>query len=269
MKPQGLMNEVRLLWRFRGFLLESVRREFKSRYLHTQFRWLWVILQPLAMLSVYTLVFSQLMRPGMEQLKTPWAYSIYLCAGLLAWGLFSEILTRSVGLYVSHADLIKKVRLPVLVLPAVITLAGLVNYGIVMALFLFFLFLVGGFPGWVVLAALPVIGLLVGFALGLGLLCGLFNVFYRDVGQGIGILMQFWFWLTPIVYVVHALPARVVGFFELNPIWPFIRALQDIFLLHKPPQWSNLAIPALLMLVFLTLAWRAQLRLGQEIVDEL
>lgn len=269
MSPRALSDELKLLWRFRGFVAESVRREFKARYLHTQFRWLWVILQPLAMLSVYTLVFSQLMRPGMERVDSPWGYSIYLCAGLLAWGLFSELLSRSVGMYVGNADLIKKVNLPGLALPAITAAVGLLNYGIVMSLFILFLLGVGQFPGWVVVTALPVVMLLVAFALSLGLLCGILNVFYRDVGQAIGILLQFWFWLTPIVYVIKALPNWLAEIFKFNPIWPLIQAMQDIFLRHQTPSWSEFWVPGSCIFVCILGASFARKRLSQEIVDEL
>lgn len=264
-----LMRAGRELWAYRGFIAESVRREFRARYLGTQFGWIWAILQPLAMISVYTLVFSRVMQAAMPGHESPWAYSIYLCAGLLAWGMFSELLSRSVGVFVSNANLLKKVSLPKLTLPAIVLVSSLINYGIVMSLFAAFLLITGRFPGWVVLTAIPVLMVQICFALGLGVLCGTINVFYRDVEQMLGVVLQFWFWLTPVVYVTRALPGSIAEWMWLNPMWGIVHALQGIFLDGRVPDWNTLLWPALLALALITLALRAFARLGAEIVDEL
>jgi lipopolysaccharide transport system permease protein len=264
-----LKRLARDLWAYRGFIAESVRRDFHSRYLNTQLGWLWSILQPLSMLSVYTLVFSRLMRAAMPGHDSIWAYSIYLCAGLLSWGLFSELLSRSAGIFVSNANLLKKVSLPRLTLPAITTLSSLINYAIVMGIFFAFLIFTGNFPGLVVLAALPVILILIGLALGLGILCGTINVFYRDVEQALSVILQFWFWLTPVVYVSRALPEGIVRWMWVNPMWSIVNALQGIFLEAKLPQWHTLLWPAGLALALMTLALLAFMRLGGELVDEL
>jgi len=204
--------------------------------------------------------------PGHDSI---WAYSIYLCAGLLSWGLFSELLSRSAGIFVSNANLLKKVSLPRLTLPAITTLSSLINYAIVMGIFFAFLIFTGNFPGLVVLAALPVILILIGLALGLGILCGTINVFYRDVEQALSVILQFWFWLTPVVYVSRALPEGIVRWMWVNPMWSIVNALQGIFLEAKLPQWHTLLWPAGLALALMTLALLAFMRLGGELVDEL
>lgn len=260
---------LRELWTYRGFIAESVKREFHARYRGTQFGWVWAIIQPLAMLSVYTVVFSRVMKSGLPGHDSVWAYSIYLCAGLLAWGLFSELLSRSVGVFVNNANLLKKVSLPKLTLPVIVVVSSLINYGIVMAVFFAFLIVTGQFPGWVALAALPVLLVLVGFATGLGILCGTINVFYRDIEQTLGVVLQFWFWLTPVVYVSKALPASIAGLLQANPMWAVVHALQGIFLDARAPEWGTLLWPALLALALIALAMRAFARLSGEIVDEL
>lgn len=264
-----LLRLARDLWAYRGFIAESVKREFHSRYLGTQFGWIWAFIQPLAMLTVYTLVFSRVMRPGLPGHDSVWAYSIYLCAGLLGWGLFSELLSRSLGVFVNNANLLKKVSLPKLALPAIVVVSSLINYGIVMSAFIAFLLLTGNYPGWVALSALPVVLILVALATGLGVLCGTINVFYRDVEQTLGVVLQFWFWLTPVVYVTKALPESVAAVMHLNPMWAIVNALQGIFLDGRVPDWATLLWPAGLALALVALAMRAFARLGGEIVDEL
>ena len=257
------------LWTHRSFIAESVKREFHARYRGTQFGWLWAVLQPLAMIGVYTLIFTRLMRSTLPAHASPWAYSIYLCAGVLAWGLFAELLGRGVGLFVNHANLLKKVNLPRLALPLIAVLSALLNYAIVMALFFVFLLLIGAFPGAVVLLAVPVLAILVAFAVGLGLLGGVLNVFYRDIEHLLGIVLQFWFWLTPLVYVERALPERVAAILRWNPLWPLIDALHGIFLDARPPAWGSLLYPALCALLLLALATAAYRRLSTDLIDEL
>ena len=264
-----LRQLLRELWAARGFIRESVKRDFHSRYLGTQFGWMWAIIQPLAMLTVYTVVFSRIMKPGLPGHQSMWAYSIYLCAGLLAWGLFSELLSRAVSVFVHNANLLKKVSLPKLALPVIIVISSLINYAIVMSVFLLFLILTGNFPGWVILAALPVLLILVGFTTGLGILCGTINVFYRDVEQTLGVVLQFWFWLTPVVYVSKALPESIARLMQANPMWAIVSALQGIFLDARQPEWQTLLWPGVLALTLLALAVFAFARLSGEIVDEL
>jgi lipopolysaccharide transport system permease protein len=139
------------------------------------------------------------MKPVLPGHDSRFAYSIYLCAGILTWQLFSELLNRSVGIFVHNANLLKQVNLPKLALPVIVALSGLSNFAVVLALFLAFLVTIGSFPGTVLLAAIPAVAIVVGFSLGLGVLLGTINVFYRDVEQTTSLVLDFWFWLTPIV----------------------------------------------------------------------
>lgn len=257
------------IWRFRGFIVESVRREFSSRYTGTQLGFLWAIFQPLAMILIYTLVFANIMKPALPGHNAPFAYSIYLCSGVLTWALFSELLSKSVSVFIHNANLIKKINFPKLTLPIIVLLSALIHYLIVMIIFLCFLLIIGQFPGPVIITAVPVILVLAGFSLGLGILCGTINVFYRDVEQTLGVIVQFWFWLTPVVYVNKSLPSGVAQILTWNPLWPIIRSMQTIFLEHRQPDWKSLGYPALLAALFLILGMYAFRRLSGEIVDEL
>src|SRR5512133_1564100 len=203
------MAIFRALWAYRGFILGSVRREFQSRYQNSLLGAAWTILNPLAMIVVYTVIFAQVMRARLPGTDTMFAYSIYLCAGVLAWGLFSEIVNRAQTVFLEHATLLKKLSFPRLSLPVTVVANALLNFAIVFSLFTVFLVATGNFPGMVFVALAPVLGVLVMFAIGLGITLGVLNVFFRDVGQFFTIFMQFWFWLTPIVYPASILPKGV------------------------------------------------------------
>jgi len=264
------LQMLRALWAFRGLVLSSIAREFQGKYRASLFGALWAVLNPLAMILVYTVIFSQLMRaslPGHQD--NPLAFSIYLCAGVLTWGLFAEMLGRLNTVFLDNANLIKKASFPRICLPAIVTGSALVNFGIIMALYLAFLLVTGNWPGWVVLWALPLLVLQILFTLGLGILLGTVNVFFRDVSQMTGVILQFWFWLTPIVYTLQALPLTVQNALSYNPLVPIIEGYQRIFLQHLPPQWSTLIMPVTVTLFFLVVGFVFFMRRVGEMVDEL
>ena len=126
-------------WMYRGFILGSVQREFQTRYQNSLLGALWTVLNPLAMILVYTVVFSQLMQARLPGVANGLAYGIYLCAGILTWGLFAEIIGRCQSVFLEHANLLKKLSFPRICLPLVVVLNALVNFAIIFALFLGFL----------------------------------------------------------------------------------------------------------------------------------
>jgi lipopolysaccharide transport system permease protein len=263
------VRALRQTWGVREYIVASVRRDFVARYLGTQLGFFWAIAQPVAMITIFTLVFAQVMRPALPGHESRWAYSIYLFAGIAVWQLFSEIMNRSVGVFTHNANLLKKVSLPKFALPVIVGLSCLVNFAILMAVFVAFLLVVGAFPGAAILAMLPAVVVTIALALGLGVLLGIVNVFYRDVEQATGLVLGFWFWLTPIVYPARTVPDWLAATLEWNPLWPLVRFVQSVLLDGVVPDWRMLVYPAVVALVLVALGLKAFLKLGGEIVDEL
>lgn len=258
------------LWRYRGFIMGSVQREFQAKYRNSLFGAAWTVLNPLAMIVVYTVIFSQVMGsrlPGAG--NVPYAYSIYLCAGILAWGLFAEITGRGQTVFLENANLIKKLQFPRMCLPLIVVLNACVNFAIIFGLFIVFLLVSGNFPGWVFVGLIPVLLILIMFAIGLGMVLGVLNVFFRDVGQFFSILLQFWFWFTPIVYAVSTLPEWARGWLAWNPMAPLIHACQTILVHGQWPDWLDLWLPTLLGLALCALGLRLFRKRAGEMVDEL
>ena len=245
-------------------------REFHGKYRESLLGAFWSVANPLTMIVIYTVVFGQLMKstlPGHE--KTPFAFSIYLCAGVITWGLFSEMLGRLNGVFLENGNLIKKSNFPRICLPAIVALSALINFGIIFTLYLLFLALIGHWPGTAVIALLPLLALQILFTLGLGIFLGTLNVFFRDVGQLTGVVLQFWFWLTPIVYTLAALPEKARNLMKLNPMQPLMAAYQQIFLDKTIPLFTPL-IPLLIWtVIFLLLGAAFFLARVGELVDEL
>jgi len=218
---------------------------------------------------IFTVVFAQVMRARLPGVDDVFGYGIYLCAGMFAWALFAEIVQRGLTMFIDQGNMLKKSNFPKSSLPVIVVLSALLNFALTYGIFLAFLALTGRFPGLVVFEAIPVLLLLVTFATGLGVLLGTLNVFLRDIGQVVGIGLQFWFWLTPIVYPVAALPDFARAWLAINPMAPVIAAFQSIFVQGKSPEWSTLAMPLATSVVALALAALAFRAWADEIVDEL
>lgn len=263
------LGMLRGLWGYRGFVLGSVKREFQSKYRNSMLGAAWTVLNPLAMIVVYTVIFAQVMRTKMPGTDSAFAYSIYLCAGILTWGLFAEITSRAQGVFLEHANLIKKINFPRICLPLIVVLNALLNFTIIFGLFSVFLIISNNFPGWPFLAIIPVLVVQVLLAIGLGMVLGVLNVFFRDVGQFFGILIQFWFWLTPIVYPVTILPERIRALLLANPMAAIIAAYQTILVNHQWPQWHSLLLPLLLSILLCMLGMHLFRKRVGEMVDEL
>ncbi|WP_415753915.1 ABC transporter permease [Pseudomonas leptonychotis] len=260
---------ARAVWNYRGFVLGSVQREFQTRYRNSLLGAVWTILNPLSMIIVYTVIFSQLMKARLPGVDNNLAYGIYLCAGILAWGFFAEVIGRSQSVFLEHANLIKKLSFPRICLPLIVVLNASVNFAIIFSLFLGFLVVTQNFPGWSILAVIPLLLIQVAFAIGLGIILGVLNVFFRDVGQLVGIVLQFWFWLTPIVYPASILPEGIRPLIEANPMAALIAAYQGIFVYGQWPSWMSLWPITLLAVIFCLVGMRLFRKRSGEMVDEL
>lgn len=263
------MSMIRGLWAYRGFILGSVKREFQSKYRNSLLGAAWNIINPLSMIVVYTVIFAEVMRAKLAGVDGTFAYSIYLCAGVLTWGLFTEMVGRSQTMFLDHANLLKKISFPRITLPIIVVANAGLNFAIVFGLFLAFLVVSGNFPGWVVLAALPILALQIALAMGLGMVLGVLNVFFRDVGQFFGIFLQFWFWLTPIVYPATILPERIKPYMALNPMAPVMAAYQTVFVNQQWPEWTSLWPSAVLATFLCLLGLHLFKKNAGEMVDEL
>lgn len=264
-----MFSNLNALYRYRGFILGSVKREFQSRYRRSMLGAVWLVLQPLAMILIYTLVFSQVMRAKLPGVENTYAYSIYLCAGSLTWGLFAEIIGRAQGVFIENANMLKKLNFPRICLPAIISLTALLNFAIIFSLFIIFLVFTKSFPGISFLAIIPLIILQTALALGLGITLGVLNVFFRDVGQFMGIFLQFWFWFTPIVYPLAIIPSWAHDYMLMNPMADLVIAYQTIFVQQHWPDWESLWPVVVISTIAMALGLYLFRKHSADMVDEL
>ena len=264
-----MVGMLKPLWAYRGFILGSVKREFQSKYRNSLLGAAWNVIQPLAMIVVYTVIFSQVMQTRLPGVDSTFAYSIYLCAGIITWGLFAEITGRAQNIFLENANLLKKLSFPRLCLPVTVVANAGLNFAIVFALFSAFLLITGSFPGWAYLALIPLLIIQVAFAIGLGITLGVLNVFFRDVGQLFGVVLQFWFWLTPIVYPMTILPESMRTLMDYNPMAGLVAGYQTILVNGQWPQWQSLWLVTVLAVLLCVLGIRLFRKHAGEMVDEL
>lgn len=259
----------KVLWHYRGFIIGNVKRDFQSKYQNSLLGATWNILNPLSMIIIYTVIFSRVMHSKVPNISDNFGYSIYLCSGILLWGLFSEIVGRGLNIFIDNANLMKKINFPKLCLPITAVFNSAINFSIIFILFLFFLIILNKFPGLVIFALIPVLIVLVIFAVGLGITLGILNIFFRDTGQIFGIFTQFWFWLTPVIYPVQILPERVREYLPMNPMYGIITSSQKILLNGELPNFYNL-LPALIAgMLFSLIGLHLFRKHSGEMVDEL
>ena len=260
------------VWRFRAFIMGSVRRDIEAQFRGSLLGAAWLFIQPLAMILVYTLIFSNVMGSRLPGVGSTYAYSIYLCAGLLPWTYFSDSLARLQGVFVNNSNLIKKAAFPRICLPLIALGGATFNFLVIQGLFLGFLIGSGNFQGWALVGILPALAVQVLLTVGLGMLTATMNVFFRDVGQLVNMVLVFLFWLTPIVYPVSVLPPEMRGWIWLNPLAVVIHHYQHIFVYGSMPDrdaWLALGAVAMVALGLTLLGWRVYRARAPEMADEL
>lgn len=260
---------LRNLWRYRHFIVASIRAEMKGRFVRSKLGGLWFLLNPLAQALIFSIVLSQVLLARMPDTEVDGAYSIYLLAGLAAWSLFSEILGRSTVIFIEQAPVMKKITFPRLCLPVIVWGRALTDHILLIAAILVVFLFFGHFPG-LSLVALPLgIVLISAFAFGLGIILGVLNVFVRDIGHVVTIVLQLWFWLTPIVYPISIVPEQFRWMVDLNPMTPLTGIYQDALLYDRWPQPETLVVPTLLAVVAVVFAFILFRRASPELVDAL
>lgn len=264
------MQVFRAVWAYRNFILAAIKGELKGRFARSKIGAAWFILQPLATALILALVLSEVLAAKLPGVSTKGAYAAYLLAGTTAWGLFAEICNRCTGVFIEFASPMKKIAFPRLCLPVIVGGTALLNHAILLvvvaAICTVFL---GIFPGIAWIALLPGMLLILVFAFGLGVLLGIINVFVRDVGTVFGILLQLWFWLTPIVYPASIVPESFRWIAEANPMTPIIAIYQNVILLNEFPDWSSLLYPGIVAAALFSLSFTVFKRASPDLVDAL
>jgi ABC-type polysaccharide/polyol phosphate export permease len=233
--PYTFLMFVKLLYQSRSLIGALALREIQGRYVGTFGGVTWSVVNPLAMILVYWFVFSvgfKVEPPG----GVPFII-VFLC-GLIPWTLFSETLMSSVNVIRSNPHFVKKMVFPTEVLVVVNLVASLVTHIIMLSILFVLMWLNGlhfsifNFQFVFYLFALMI------FTMGLSWLVSALNVFYKDIGQILGVVLNLWFWMTPIVWMVEMVPEKYQFYLNLNPMLYIVMGYKNSFL-FETPFWSH------------------------------
>ena len=214
-------------------------KEFKLRYRNSLLGFVWSLLNPLAMMVIMTLVFSTLLRGGIDN------FPVFLLPVLLVWRFFSIGTSMALWSIIGNAPLVTKVYFPRWLLVLSSNLANLVGSTLEFVALLPLLLALGMRVSWV-LILLPVV-LAIEFVLiaGASLPLAALNVYYRDINQIWEIALQAGFFLCPIIYSASLIPARYALFYSLNPMTRIIESVRKIFYHDTLPAAYDLLVPLL------------------------
>jgi lipopolysaccharide transport system permease protein len=229
-------------------------RDFKQRYVGTSLGQFWYILSPIITIFIYTVIFSDFMKMKMDIVDSTYAYSIYLVPGLLAWISFSSILTRLNTSFFDKAHLIKKIDIPMFVLSLSIAITEFFIFLVSMVFGVVFLILIDH-PVTLTFLWLPLIMILQTlFAFSFGVIISLFTPFFKDLKEAVPIIVQLWFWMTPIIYIEELLKDSYPYLMLYNPFYYFVKIYQDIFLYSQLPSINSLITTTLITFISLVVA---------------
>jgi lipopolysaccharide transport system permease protein len=230
-----LMEQRHLLW---GFVL----KDFKSRYAGSLGGQVWNIIHPIIMVTIYTIIFGKLLGAKLSGQSDSMSYGIYLCAGLIPWISFQEVVLRQTTVFTDNRTFLKRLNVPRNVILLQVLVGSLINFA-----FLFGVFLVlFSFVKWSHLYLVPLFLSIVLFqqlaAFGLGTMGAVIHLFYRDTVQILQVIFQFWFWLTPIVYVEEILPNAIQPLLRLNPMYHFMDSYHRLLSTGALPQTGSIVL---------------------------
>jgi lipopolysaccharide transport system permease protein len=257
------MGSLRELLGARELLRTFVARDLQVRYKGSALGILWSLLNPALMMGVYTAVFSSIMKNHIVD------FPVFFMAGFLPWTFFSTALQIGSFSLLANSSLLQKVYFPREVLPISITLANLANLGLAFVAFFPLGLYLRGFTLSGLLGVLPITLFLLMFTIGMVMLFSALTVFFRDIEFLLGVVLQAWFFLTPIVYSFSSVPERFVRFFRLNPMLPFVNAYRDALYYGRFPPLFRIVECGLIGSVTLVACYWAFNRLKANVVEEL
>ncbi len=226
---------------------ELVKRELRVRYRRSLIGFAWTMLQPLLMMTVLHLAFSSIFRFKVDN------YPVFSLAGLLFWNFFSQSIVASMNSLRANTALIQKLPVPKSVFPLAVVVSGTIN--LLFALIpLLGILVVTGHPLRPALLFLPVSILVAAlFTLGAGLTLAPLSVFFFDVVELVGVVLQLLLFLTPIMYPMSILPDRWRWVVRYNPVRSILEVFRDPIYFGKVPPLSHLSVAFGLALLFLVL----------------
>jgi lipopolysaccharide transport system permease protein len=249
------------VWEHRELLFFLTWRDVQLRYKQTALGVMWAIIQPLAPMLIFTLVFGRLL-----DVPADGPYPLFAFAGLLPWTYFANAVNNSTTSVVSSANLITKVYFPRMIIPGAATLAALVDFVIGLGI-LALLMIWYGVPWHLSLLLFPLlVAITTVLALGVGMFFAGLTVQYRDVRHAMPFLLQFWMFATPIIFPSRMMPESWRWALTLNPMAGIIDNFRAA-LLGRPLDWPALGFSTAIAAAILVYAAYSFRRFERKFAD--
>jgi lipopolysaccharide transport system permease protein len=236
----------------KDLLREWTSRTIRARYQQSVLGWFWAILQPVAQVAIFTIVFTMIV--PIDTGDVP--YILFSYVAIVPWMLLATSLPDMANALVDNMALVTKIYFPREILPIAAMLARLLDFGVaaVLVAILLLFYRVPPFPlGWLFLPVILTIELTL--ILGLGLACAALNVFFRDVRSILVLGLQLWFYASPIIYPVSLVPEWLRPFYFLNPMAGVITAYRAVLLDGQLPGPYLASAAVIALLVFVAGYW--------------
>lgn len=258
------MNTLSEIYKYRQMIISLVRKDLRGRYKGSVLGFLWTFINPLLQLCIYTIVFSTIMRAGIDK------FYIFLFVALVPWIFFSSCLTGGSTVVIGNQDLVKKIYFPRIVLPLSYVTSCFVNMLLSFVVVFAVLIVTDYGMNFAAILYLPLI-MLVEYilALGIALISSACTVYLRDLEHILGIVSMGWMYLTPIVYSPEMVPEQFLVFFNLNPMTPIIQAYRDILYYKQAPHLETLVQAAVLGIVVVIIGSYLFNKLQKGFIEEL
>lgn len=237
------------------------KKDFKIRYRNSALGFVWSLLNPFATMTILTLVFSLLLKSGIQ------GFPVFLLAALLPWRFFSIGTMQATGAISGNPSLVKKIYLPRYILVLTSNLASFISFLMEFAAFLPIMILLGMKLTSLVLI-FPVLAIIEFLMiLGISLALAALNLFYRDFYQIWEIALQLGFFLTPIFYDPSIIPERYRFYYSLNPMTRIIESMREILYYNSVPTAFDLAVPLLSAVALLAIGYTIFSRLEPRFAE--
>ena len=240
------------LWQHRGLMLELIKREFSGRYQGSFGGIAWSFIQPLFLLSVYTVAFGVILKSRWGFSGGTAEYALMLFAGLIILNTFSEVLSKSSTLITSNPNFVKKVVFPLELLPVITVVTALIHALIGIAVWFLGYILVYGIPKATAILFPVILICFVPVLLGMGWFLAAMGVIVRDISQLTGLVNHTLLFLTPIFYSIEAAPLQLQKILALNPLTFIIEQFRLILFYGQMPALRGMAVYFVLATLF---AW--------------
>lgn len=252
------------IYDYREMIRNLVKKELRGRYKSSVLGFLWTFINPLCQIIIYTIVFSTIMRTGIEQ------FYLYLTVGMIPWMFFSSSIQGGSMCIVSQQDLVKKIYFPREVLPIAYVTSCFVNMLFCFVIVFLVLAVSGRGINARALIFLPVV-LIVEYilALGFAMIVSACTVYLRDLEHIVGVILQAWIYLTPIMYSLDIIPQSILPVFKLNPMTSVIEAYHTILYYKEIPQVASLVEALVIGVASLVIGGIVFARLQKGFVEEL